>query len=147
MSDHLKFDSSYQPISIKFPTRSGMNCCYIAPCDGATCKFEFFVKFIYLFLCQLIEADGNSTCSISHNDMRRHLIVSTASPSSGIPTSGSDFGTISTASPTTMSTVYQGIINPYLTAVKNDPPNVVSLFLRIQTIEWRILEAELKCNV
>jgi hypothetical protein len=60
--------------------------------------------------------------------MRRHLIVSTtASPSGGIPTSGSDFGTISTSSPTTMSTLYQGVVNPYLTAVKNDPPNVVSL--------------------
>lgn len=81
-------------------------------------KFRFFK----------IKADGNSsTCSTSNNDMRRHLIISTTtSPSTGRATStNSDFGTISTASPTTMSTIYQSIPNPYLTAVANDTPNVV----------------------
>ena len=58
--------------------------------------------------------------------MRRHLIISTTtSPSAGRATSTSDFGTLSTASPATMSTVYQSVPNPYLTAVANDIPNVV----------------------
>jgi len=63
--------------------------------------------------------------------MRRHLIISTTtSPSARRATSStSDFGTISTASPATMSTIYQSIPNPYLTAVANDIPNVVSLTL------------------
>ncbi|CAF1648624.1 unnamed protein product, partial [Adineta ricciae] len=109
MSTHLKFDSGYQPISVPFPTRVGMNCCYTTACDSTICS------------------DGNSTCSTSHNDMRRHLIISTTtSPSAGRATSGSDFGTISTASPATMSTVYQSVVNPYLAAVKNDLPNVTS---------------------
>lgn len=60
--------------------------------------------------------------------MRRHLIISTTtSPNGGRATSTSDFGTISTASPTTMSTIYQSVPNPYLAAVTNDTPNVVSL--------------------
>ncbi len=60
--------------------------------------------------------------------MRRHLIISTTtSPSVRRGTSStSDFGTISTASPVTMSTIYQSVPNPYLTAVANDTPNVVS---------------------
>jgi hypothetical protein len=58
--------------------------------------------------------------------MHRHLIISTTSPSGGRATSTSDFGTISTTSPVTMSTMYQTIGNPYLTAVANDTPNVVS---------------------
>ncbi|UJR26817.1 hypothetical protein I4U23_008130 [Adineta vaga] len=109
MSNHLKFDTNYQPISIQFPTRVGMTCCYAPACDSTVCS------------------DGNSTCSTSHNDIRRHLIISTTtSPSAGRATSGSDFGTISTASPATMSTVYQSVVNPYLAAVKNDIPNVTS---------------------
>jgi hypothetical protein len=85
----------------------------------------FFDEFI---LYEFIKSDGNSTCSTSHNDMRRHLIISTTtSPSDGRAASSSDFGTISTASPATMSTVYQSVVNPYLTAVTNDTPNVVSL--------------------
>jgi hypothetical protein len=64
--------------------------------------------------------------------MRRHLIISTTtSPSTRRATSSnSDFGTISTASPTTMSTIYQSVPNPYLTAVANDIPNVVSLTIK-----------------
>ncbi len=60
--------------------------------------------------------------------MRRHLIISTTtSPSTRRTTSStSDFGT---ASPATMSTIYQSVPNPYLTAVANDIPNVVSLTL------------------
>lgn len=59
--------------------------------------------------------------------MRRHLIISTTtSPSTGrAMSSNSDFGTISTTSPTTMSTIYQSMPNPYLTAVANDTPTVV----------------------
>jgi hypothetical protein len=58
--------------------------------------------------------------------MRRHLIISTTTlPSGGRATSTSDFGTISTTSPATMSSIYQSIPNPYLTAVTNDLPNVV----------------------
>ena len=64
--------------------------------------------------------------------MHRHLIISTiTSPSSKRATSASDFGTISTASPATMSTVYQSVVNPYLTAVTSDTLNVVSFILKI----------------
>jgi len=60
--------------------------------------------------------------------MRRHLIISTTtSPSSERATSSSDFGTISTSSPKTLSTIYQSVVNPYLTAVANDAPNVVRI--------------------
>ncbi|CAF3035602.1 unnamed protein product [Rotaria socialis] len=108
MTAHLKFDSSYQPISIKFPAKSRINCCYIHSNDNTP-------------------LDGNSTCSTSNNDMRRHLIISTGtSPKCDRATSGSDFGTISTASPATMSTVYQSVLNPYLTAVTQDALNVTS---------------------
>ena len=76
-------------------------------------------------------ADGNSTCSMSNNDIRHHLLISTAtgttSPSTSRDANGSDFGTISTASPATMSTVYQSVINPYLTAVSDVTTNVVCL--------------------
>lgn len=108
MNKHLKFDSNYQPITYRFPSKSRMACCYLTS-NGST------------------TSDGHSTCSISHNDMRRHLIISTTtSPSTDRATSSSDFGTISTASPTTVSTIYQSVINPYLTAVANDAPNVTS---------------------
>ncbi len=57
--------------------------------------------------------------------MRRHLIISTTtSPSGERAISTSDFGT---ASPATMSTIYQSVPNPYLAAVANDIPKVVSL--------------------
>lgn len=73
--------------------------------------------------------------------MRRHLIISTTtSPSAGRATSGSDFGTISTASPATMSTAYQSVVNPYLAAVKNDLPNVVSYQFR--TLRNRFLSID-----
>ncbi|CAF3613319.1 unnamed protein product [Rotaria sordida] len=108
MTAHLKFDSSYQPISIKFPVKSRMQCCYTTTSDSTN-------------------SESNSTCSISHNDIRRQLIISTAtSPSGGTGTSASDFGTISTASPTTMSTAYQSVVNPYLTAVTQDALTVTS---------------------
>ncbi|CAF3997659.1 unnamed protein product [Rotaria sp. Silwood2] len=108
MTAHLKFDSSYQPISMKFPPKSRIHCCYTTTCDSSN-------------------SESNSTCSISHNDIRRQLIISTTtSPSGGTTTSASDFGTISTASPATMSTVYQSVVNPYLTAVTQETLNVTS---------------------
>jgi hypothetical protein len=68
--------------------------------------------------------------------MRRHLIISTTtSPSGDRATSTSDFGTISTASPTTMSTMYQSIPNPYLTAVTNDIPTVVRSNFNFQKLQ------------
>jgi hypothetical protein len=76
-------------------------------------------------------ADGQSTCSTSNNDIRHHLIVSTStsatSPSIGRGTASSDFGTISTASPITVSTIYQSAINPYLTAISKESTNVVRI--------------------
>ncbi|CAF3407810.1 unnamed protein product [Rotaria sp. Silwood1] len=108
MTAHLKFESSYQPISMKFPPKSRIRCCYTTTSDSTN-------------------SESNSTCSISHNDIRRQLIISTTtSPSGGTATSASDFGTISTASPATMSTVYQSVVNPYLTAVTQDTLNVTS---------------------
>ncbi|CAF3828535.1 unnamed protein product [Rotaria magnacalcarata] len=107
MTAHLKFDSSYQPISIKFPAKSQINCCYIHSNDSTPY--------------------GNSTCSTSNNDMRRHLIVSTGtSPKCDRATSSSDSGTSNTASPATMSTVYQSGLNPYLTAITQDALNVTA---------------------
>ena len=74
---------------------------------------------------------------MSNNDIRHHLIVSTStsmtSPSASRGTNSSEFGTISTASPTTISTVYQSVINPYLTAVSKDSSNLVS-FMVIQCV-------------
>jgi hypothetical protein len=103
-----------------------MGCCYLTTNGSTTCKFNLHRRSF--FDQNFIAADGNSTCSTSHNDMRRHLIISTTtSPCGERATSSSDFGTISTASPTTMSTTYQSLPNPYLTAVANDIPNVVSL--------------------
>ena len=82
-------------------------------------------------------ADGNSTCSISNNDIRHHLLISTAtgttSPSTSRDANGSDFGTISTASPATMSTLYQSVVNPYLTAVSDATTNVVRLSHLVST--------------
>lgn len=87
-----------------------------------------------IFFLQIL-ADEHSTCSTSNNDIRHHLIISTAtsstSPSGSRGTNGSDFGTLSTASPTTMSTVYQSVINPYLTAISDESPNVVRCFFFI----------------
>lgn len=130
MAGHLKFDSNYQPISIPFPSRTRMGCCYLTTNSSTTCKIQLISLHAHWFL--RISADGNSTCSTSHNDMRRHLIISTTtSPSAGRTTSTSDFGTLSTASPATMSTVYQSVPNPYLTAVTNDIPNVVRSYWKI----------------
>ncbi|CAF0885828.1 unnamed protein product [Adineta steineri] len=123
MTTHLKFQTNYQPISLKFPSRAGMNCCYTTVCDST------------------MGSDGNSTCSTSHNDMRRHLIISTATSPRAI--SGSDFGTSSTASPATMSTIYQSIVNPYLTAVKNDSVNVTpNPYASIDTYAYPIVGSD-----
>lgn len=48
------------------------------------------------------------------------------SPSASRGTNTSDFGTIGTASPTTMSTVYQSQINPYLTAISRESSSSTS---------------------
>jgi hypothetical protein len=82
---------------------------------------------------ELFLADEHSTCSMSNSDMRHQLIISTAtsitSPSTSHGTNGSDFGTIGTSSPTTLSTMYQSAINPYLTAVSTESVHVVSNYI------------------
>lgn len=111
MTNHMKFESNYQPIAMKFPFKSRIKCCYV-PTSSSSTTYD------------------HSSCSISNNDIRHHLIVSTntstTSPSTSRGTNGSEFGTISSASPATVSTVYQSVINPYLTAVSQDSPNVTS---------------------
>ncbi|CAF1084469.1 unnamed protein product [Rotaria sordida] len=57
--------------------------------------------------------------SISNNDIHHYLIISTNNTSKSM--NNSDF------SPTTMSTIYQSsIIDPYLTAISNDTPTLIT---------------------
>lgn len=131
MIGKIKFDSSYEPISTKLPFHGRLKCCYTTNSDGSTiCKSNRFLnaRFKHHFL-SFRSADERSSCSMSHNDIRHQLIVSTSSsmtsPSASRGTNTSDFGTIGTASPTTMSTVYQSQINPYLTAISRESTSSV----------------------